>query len=122
MPDDQNPRRPVSLVVATVLVALSAVAFLTMAVLSWTSGHGEFSGGVGILLLAWSLLLGLIAWGVHRARRWARGPAVATSLLHLASCLSFAQNQPVALAGAAVAAAAVVALLWPSTTAAFRFR
>lgn len=88
--------------------------FAVMAVLALVSGHGAFSGHVGVGLAVWGVLV--LALGVFALRRapWIRGPLVAVGLLHL---LAFGQSslvQPWALVGAAAALAAVLGALWPS--------
>lgn len=106
------------LVVASSATAAFAVVFGVMAGLALAGGHGEFSGHIALGLLVWALLVGAAAVLLWRRSRWARGPVVAIGLLHL---LAFGQSTlvtPWAALGVAVAAAAVLGAVWPSTRAA----
>ncbi len=95
-----------------------AVFFLAMAVLSLTSGHGAFSGGVAIALILWGLIVGVCGFFLLRGARWARGPVVAAALLHVFSFAQFSMNgSPLTLIGAIVALAIVVGALHPVSRA-----
>ncbi len=64
-------------------------------------------------------------WGLWRLHIFARGPIVATALLHLAVIFSGVIQAPqpwILLVVALIPAVTVVATLWPSTTAALRAR
>lgn len=73
------------------------------------------------MMLGYAASLILLAGGVARVRRWARGPAVATQLLQLLVAVSFATGPTwqVALALGAVAVVTLGCLLAPSATAVF---
>lgn len=88
--------------------------FAGMAVLALASGHGEFSGHIGVGLAVWGALV--MALGVFALRRapWIRGPLLAVGLLHLLAFGQSALVQPWALLGAAAALAAVLGALWSS--------
>lgn len=72
-------------------------------------------------MAGFGLLLLLVARGVFLARRWSRGPAVATQLILLPLAWSFVGGQTtwVAVALAALAITVFVALLHPRSTAVF---
>jgi peptidoglycan/LPS O-acetylase OafA/YrhL len=116
--------RPSALLVAAALLAVQALAALVFGVLeaSQIRPVRAFMGiGVTVLMLAYGVLLGLLARAVARARRWSRGPAVVTQLILLLLGYSFRQP-PTTLAGFAMAAVALtvlVCLLLPASTHAF---
>jgi hypothetical protein len=66
--------------------ALEAVLVLVAAVLAGIdTGQGrsyELSGGIAITVIgvACAALLGLVAWGLRRSRRWTRTPGLLTQL------------------------------------------
>ena len=116
--------RPPALLVAAALLAVQALAALVFGVLeaSQIRPVRAFMGiGVTVLMLGYGVLLGLLARGVARARRWSRGPAVVTQLILLLLGYSFRQP-PTTWAGfvmAVVALTALVCLLLPASTRAF---
>ena len=116
--------RPPALLVAAALLAVQALAALVFGVLeaSQIRPVRAFMGiGVTVLMLAYGVLLGLLARAVARARRWSRGPAVVTQLILLLLGYSFRQP-PTTWAGflmAVVALVALVCLLLPASTRAF---
>lgn len=76
--------------------------------------------GSGLLFWAYGGFLLAVARGVLLGRRWARGPGVATQLLHLPIAWSFRQGAPgSAVATFAAAVAVLVCLLLPASTAVF---
>lgn len=90
-----------------------------MSLLSAISRHGWFSAGVATWLGAWSLAAAVSAWLLWRRNPWARGPAAAIGLMHLFAYGEIAlDSQPLAWLAVIVIAASVVALFWPTTTAA----
>lgn len=114
--------RPWGVVVASLLAAGSAAAIMALAVLSWVSGHGLFGGGVAVMLCIYAAGLLWAAWGLWRMSVFARGPIVATALLHLA-VLSGYLTGSLAWVTYLLAVAPVltlVAVLWPSTARALR--
>jgi hypothetical protein len=76
----------VTITVAMVIEALEAVLVLVAAVLAGIdAGQGrsyELSGGIAITVIgvATAALLGLVAAGLRRSRRWTRTPALLTQL------------------------------------------
>ncbi len=117
-------RRPPALLLAAVLLAVQALAALVFGVLeaSQIRPVRAFMGiGVTVLMLAYGVLLGLLARAVARARRWSRGPAVVTQLILLLLGYSFRQP-PTTWTGfvmAVVALTVLVSLLLPASTRAF---
>lgn len=114
--------RPPQVVVATVLIALEGLAALVFGVLE----VGEIRPfravvgiGVAILMIGYAVVLLAVARGVLRGRRWSRGPAVATQLILLPVAWSFRGGETtwVAVALAALAAAILVGVLHPRSTA-----
>jgi len=101
--------------------ALAATAFAVL-VLGQLAGPrpGQAAGG-GLLLLGYAAILLVTAGGVLRGRRWARGPAVATQLLHLLMAWSFRTGSAAGLALGVAGGAVVVlvCLLLPTSTARF---
>jgi predicted transporter len=119
-----RPRRPLTIVVAAVLLTVEALIALAYAALE--SGQIRMSRavlgvGVTILMAGFGLLLLLIARGVFLGRRWSRGPAVATQLVLLPLAWSFVGGRTtwVAVVLAALAIAVLVGVLHPRSTAVF---
>lgn len=116
--------RPPALLVAAALLAVQALAALVFGVLeaSQIQPVRAFMGiGVTVLMLAYGVLLGLLARAVARARRWSRGPAVVTQLILLLLGYSFRQPPTTwtGLVMAVVALTVLVSLLLPASTRAF---
>lgn len=116
-----DPRRPATLVAAVALLTLQAAAFVTLGVAVAASGSGEdVTYPVSIFAFVVGVLLGLVAWSLWRRRAWARGAAVAWSLLLvLVGASQFGTNPRAAIvvvlvglvsAGCAVAPATRLAL------------
>ena len=118
---------PVSLWVAVSGAALSSAAVVVVGVVSMFSGHSTFSGGIGLMLIAYGLVIALGAWLGWRRHALARGLIVAPALLNLATCISLlsagdlAQSVGAAI-GACLFAATVVAVLLPASRAALGHR
>ena len=117
-------RRPLTITVAAVLLAVEALLALAYAALEVgqiQTSRPVVGVGVTILMAGFGLLLLLVARGVFLARRWSRGPAVATQLILLPLAWSFVGGQTtwVAVALAALAITVFVALLHPHSTAVF---
>ncbi|PWD50269.1 hypothetical protein C8046_05935 [Serinibacter arcticus] len=116
-----NPdRRPVSLVVATAVLALQALVFLalTVAVLTDALEVGEAAAGlaIGVFTLVVAAGATLVAVGLWRRRRWARGPAVAWSVLVvLVGASQLSVNALVAIAVVLVGLVGAVSAAAPST-------
>jgi hypothetical protein len=119
-----SDRRPPTIVVAAVVLALEALLALTYAALEIGQvrmSRAVVGVGVTILMACFGLFLLFVARGVFRGKRWSRGPAVATQLILLPLALSFAGGETtwisVVLAGLAIAA--LVGVLHPRSTAVF---
>ena len=112
------------LLLAAALLGLEALAALVFGVLEATAitpVRAVMGIGVTLIMLGYGLLLGLVARGVARGRRWSRGLAVVTQLVLLLLGYSFRQP-PTTGAGllmGLVALTCLVGLLAPSSTAAF---
>jgi len=119
-----SERRPVTIVVAAISLALEALIALGYAALEIGQvrmSRAVVGVGVTILMAFFGLLLLFVARGVFRGKRWSRGPAVATQLILLPLALSFAGGGTtwvsVGLAGLAIAV--LVGVLHPRSTAVF---
>jgi hypothetical protein len=117
-------RRPLTIVVAAVLLALEGLAGLAYAVLEVGQirmSRYEVGVGVAILMAGFGLLLLLVARGVFLGRRWSRGPAVVTQLILLPLAWSFKGGSTtwVSVVLAALAIAVLVGVLHPRSTAVF---
>jgi predicted transporter len=117
-------RRPVTIVVAAALLAVEALVALAYALLEVSQirmSRAVVGVGVTILMGGFGLFLLLVSRGVFLARRWSRGPAVATQLILLPLAWSFVGDRTtwVAVGLAAVAIAVLVGLLHPRSTAIF---
>ena len=117
-------RRPASLVLAAVLLGVEAVTALTFGAVTLTQievSRAAVGSGVAIVMLAYGILLVLIARGVFLGRRWSRAPAAATQLILLPIAWSFraSPTTSVALAIAAVAVGTLIGLLHPRSTEVF---
>jgi len=117
-------RRPLTIVVAAVLLAVEALIALAYAAVE--VGHVRMSRavvgvGVTILMACFGLVLLLVARGVFLGRKWSRGPAVATQLILLPLAWSFAGGGTtwVSIMLAGLAIAVLVGVLHPRSTAIF---
>ena len=83
--------------------------------------RAEVGSGVAIVMLAYGILLVLMARGVFLGRRWSRGPAAATQLILLPIAFSFraSPTTAVALVIAGVAVGTLIGLLHPRSTEVF---
>jgi hypothetical protein len=117
--------RPVSLLVAAVLVGLEAVVLLALggtvlvAGLVGTPASWVYVGWITGTALAAGVALLFVARGLLAARRWSRAPALLTQLLVIAVAYEPLQALP-ALRWPilALAVVTIVALFVPSTNAA----
>ena len=116
----QLSRRPPWVLAAAASTVLLALSFVVMAALSLTSGHGQFSGQVGAMLLAWGALVGFAGWGLWSLRPWSRGAVVASGLVHVFAFGQMVPTAPWAALGAALALVGVVGAVLPTTRAALR--
>lgn len=101
-----------SLAVGTLLMVLAMAAL--------AAGHGEFSGGVGAVLLVYGLAVAAAGVWLGRGSLFARGPVLALGLLNLAVAASYAGDVPWAWLVVAAAAVSVVGAALPATTRALR--
>ena len=119
-----TPRAPIrGLLVAAGLLAVQALAAIGFALVEATQIQGSrwvVGVGTSALMVLYGAFLLLVARGLIRSRRWSRGPAVATQLLHLPIAWSFAQGATwwVALVLGITSLVALVCLVLPSSTAA----
>jgi peptidoglycan/LPS O-acetylase OafA/YrhL len=118
-----TPRVP-ALLVAAALLGLESLAALTFGVLEASQirpVRAVMGVGVTVIMLAYGVLLAVVARAVARGRRWSRGLAVVTQLLLLLLGYSFRQP-PTTWAGLVmglVALTVLVCLLVPSATRTF---
>jgi len=117
-------RRPSTILVAAVLLALEALIALVYAVLEVgqvQQSRAVVGVGVTMLMALFGLVLLLVARGVFLGRRWSRGPAVATQLILLPLAWSFVGGSTtwVAVVLAVMAIGVLVGLLHPRSTAVF---
>ena len=115
--------RPRTLSVAGTLLGLEALAAIIFGVVEIGQIHADravVGVGVAVVMLSYGLLLAVVARGVLLGRRWSRGPAVATQLIVLPIAWSFraAPTTWVGLALGGAAAAVLVTILHPRSTAA----
>lgn len=120
MPSPQQPA-PKVVKVAGVLLALVGVAALVMGVavtISTVPSHPIVGIGSGLFLAAYGIGLGLVSRGLWRTRRWSRGPAIATQVLHLPVAWSFlgGHTQLIGVAVGAVALIIIGCLVSPPAT------
>jgi hypothetical protein len=117
-------RRPLTIVMAAVLLALEGLlglGYAGVALGEVRMSRAAIGVGVAILMAAFGLLLLLVARGVFLGRRWSRGPAVVAQLILLPIAWSFRGGVTtwISVTLAALAIAALVGLLHPRSTAAF---
>jgi hypothetical protein len=92
VPDHWFARNRLTLLIAAGVLgveALGTAAFTIFEVTQIQFDRIIVGGGTVVLLFGYAVLLGATARGVFLGRRWARGPAVATQLLHLPVAWSF---------------------------------
>ena len=109
---------------AAALLGLEAPVALVFGVVTVTQieiSRAMVGSGVAMLMLAYGMLLVLMARGVFLGRRWSRGPAAATQLILLPIAWSFraSPTTAVALGIATVAIGTLIGLLHPRSTAVF---
>lgn len=109
-----RPSRATLTVSAAATVGLAAF-FVVMAGLSWAAGHGVFSGGIGVALVLWALIVGAAGVWLWRGSGWARGPVVFAGLLHAFAFGQFVPTAPWAALGALAGLVAAVGAVLPST-------
>ena len=121
---DSPGRRPPTIVVAAVLLALEGLVglgYAGIAVGQVRMSRAVVGLGVAILMAAFGLLLLVVARGVFQGRRWSRGPAVVAQLILLPIAWSFRGGVTtwVSVTLAALAIAVLIGLLHPRSTAVF---
>jgi hypothetical protein len=125
MTDAQSRRRrPLTIVVAAVLLALEGllgVGYAGVALAEVRMSRVLVGVGVAILMAVFGLLLLLVSRGVFLGRRWSRGPAVVAQLILLPIAWSFRGGVTTwtSVALAALAIAVLVGVLHPRSTAVF---
>lgn len=85
-------RDRLTLVIAAGLIGVEALGTAAFGVFEATQIRLDrlvVGGGTVVLLLGYAVLLGVAARGVFLGRKWSRGPAFATQLLHLPVAWSF---------------------------------
>ena len=117
-------RRPPTIVVAAVLLALEGLlglGYAGVALAAVRMPRAVVGVGVTILMAVFGLLLLLVARGVFLGRRWSRGPAVVAQLILLPIAWSFGGGVTtwISVALAALAIAVLVGVLHPRSTAVF---
>jgi hypothetical protein len=127
VPDDRAVTRPLSLLLAAVLVGLEGLVLAGLAVLEVASlDAGRTAMAVTTALFFLVLGAGLLwcARGLARVRSWARGPVVAAQLLGLLLASSFwgGDTTPVAVVMLVVCAGGLVGVLHPASTRALAAR
>ena len=119
-----SDRRPLTIVVAAVLLGLEgliALAYAALEIGQVRVSRAVVGVGVAILMACFGVFLLFVARSVFRGKRWSRGPAVATQLILLPLALSFAGGGTtwVSVGLAALAIAVLVGVLHPRSTAVF---
>ena len=119
-----SDRRPLTIVVAAVLLGLEgliALAYAALEIGQVRMSRAVVGVGVAILMACFGVFLLFVARSVFRGKRWSRGPAVATQLILLPLALSFAGGGTtwVSVVLAALAIAVLVGVLHPRSTAVF---
>lgn len=71
---------------------LSALVIAGVAVAVMIIGHALFSAGVGVMLLVYAGILGLIGWAAARGVGWADGLLIASSLVHIAVVVTLVRS------------------------------
>ena len=117
-------RRPLTIVVAAVLLTLEGLlglGYAGVALAEVRMARAVVGVGVTILMAVFGLLLLLVARGVFLGKRWSRGPAVVAQLILLPIAWSFRGGVTtwISVALAALAIAVLVGVLHPRSTAVF---
>ena len=117
-------RRPLTIVVAAVLLALEGLlglGYAGVALAEVMMARAVVGVGVTILMAVFGLLLLLVARGVFLGKRWSRGPAVVAQLILLPIAWSFGGGVTtwVSVALGVLAIAVLVGVLHPQSTAVF---
>ncbi|OYN86620.1 hypothetical protein [Parenemella sanctibonifatiensis] len=106
--------------IASIALALIGVTLAVVGVLDVVWGARDAMGWlIAAVTLGYAVFLLITARGLLRLRGWARGPAVAASIIHLAVGASFLGGATVAVGIAVIAVSllVIVLLVLPQTTA-----
>lgn len=120
MTSTPEPTRPPGLVAAAAGSVVVGVVIVALAGASLASGHGDFSGAVGLMLLIYGVAVAAAGWGLWRLSIFARGPVLATALLHVAVAFSYSTDTPVAWVLLVISAVTAAGVVLPSTTRALK--
>ena len=122
VPERRDPvTRPVPLSLAAVLTGVFALVVVALGIGSSVQSHGQFSIGVGIMLLLYGALLGWIAFTTWRQRFYIRGALVGSALLDLAVAVSSLSSNVALWSVVAVLSAVIAGCgVLPSTTHAMK--
>ncbi len=101
---------------------LVGLALIALAAASLAAGHGGFSGGVGIALIAYGLAMAAGAFALWKRSILGRGPVIAMALLNVVAGYTFTASAPWVWLLVAVSAATVVGAALPSTSRALHLR
>ncbi|HET9871005.1 MAG TPA: hypothetical protein VFP89_00230 [Propionibacteriaceae bacterium] len=116
--------RPRVLFLAAIILLAEALVALGFGVLEATQIRPSrlvVGAGTALLMVGYGAFLAAVGRGVGYGRRWSRGPAVATQLLHLPIAWSFNGGNTIWVAWTLMAASVVVlgCLVAPASTATF---
>lgn len=110
---------PLRLTAAAVIAALEGLAVAAWGVILLFSGTARDAGAGAVVLLFAAIPLGA-AYGLRRARRWSRGPALIMQLLSLPIAWTMLHSTGAVIAGGAalgaLALGGLVLLVHPATT------
>jgi hypothetical protein len=109
-------------VVAAGGAALVGLLLIGLAAASLAAGHGGFSGGVGLALIAYGAGMLAAAWALWRLNLLGRGPVVATAALNAVAGYTFTPSAPWVWLLVVVSVGTVVAAALPSTSRALHLR
>lgn len=115
-----QPARPAGLVAAAAGSVVVGLVIVALAGASLASGHGDFSGAVGAMLLVYGVAVAIAGWGLWRLSIFARGPVLATALLHVAVAFSYTPDTPLAWVLLIISAVSAAGVVLPSTTRALK--
>ncbi|MGV8909087.1 MAG: hypothetical protein ACOH1Y_08900 [Propionicimonas sp.] len=119
---DPASRRPAGLLVAVGGALVVGVLLIGLAIASLAAGHGGFSGGVGIALIGYGVVMIAGAFALWRGSIFGRGPVIALALINLVAAYTFTDAAPWAWLLVAISGITVVAAGLPSTSRALHLR
>ena len=103
-------------VVAVLGAAAMGLVVSGFGLVAVSAGHGDLSGGVGVALVCYGLIMVVAAVLLWRGSVLGRGPVLATAALNLAAALSFTPTAPLAWVAVILAAVTVVAAALPASS------